>query len=267
MCTKNIGRLLLAVLLLSIAACCDKDAGPLPDITSVTDQQNVRVKEIVVRNSPSPYYHFTYDDSGYVTTLRYSDDLYVYDYFYKNRRIDSVTTSSTDARYLLYRYNDHKVTSVLQYDNTGLRQTVSIKYDNRNRVIRMEWQPTSSPPFEKFTEFEYYDNGNVSHMKTTYPASGTTSTVTYEAYDNKMNVDGFGIYQDFFDHLIFLPAVKFQQNNPTRMKVVSGPNERTIQHDYTYQGSLPIQRNSTTQVTSGPGSGQNFTAQTTFSYY
>lgn len=265
--TEKTGCLLVVILLLTAVACRDKDTGPSPNTPHLSDQQTVRVKEIVVRNSPSPYYHFTYDDSGYVTSLNYSSSLYYYEYFYKNQRIDSVTSSSIDARYLLYRYNDQKVTSVLQYDLTGLRQTVSIQYDNRNRVIKMEWRPTSSPPEEKLTEFEYYDNGNVSRMKTTYPVSGITSTVTYEAYDNKRSVDGFGIFKEFFDHVILLPSVRLQYNNPTRMKIVSGPNERTIQHDYVYQDSLPLQRNSTTQVTAGSSAGQTFTGQTTFSYY
>lgn len=259
-------RLLPVALALGLSACCDKDGAPAGS-QPLTDRQSVRLKEIVIRNTPSPYYAFEYNDSGYITRVSFEDDMVVYNYFYKNRRIDSVTTSMTDAAYLLYRYQDQKVIRVEQYDQTRLRQVTHIHYDSRNRVSRMEWRPTTSPPEEKNTTFEYYDNGNLSRMISTYPANGLSTTVTYDAYDNKRNVDGFGVAKDFSEHLILLPAVRVQINNPTRMKIVSGPNERTITYDYTYRDSLPLQRNGTGQVTAGPNAGQSYTTQTTFTYY
>lgn len=257
---------IMASFMMQVSCHC-KDPLPPADKKPPSDRIDVPLKEIAVRNSPSPYYGFTYNDSGYVKSINFSSGLFIYNYYYKNNLIDSVTSNSTDARYLLYRYSAQLVKSVQQFDDSGLRLTVFISYDRFDRVIRMEWRPTSTPPDEKIVEFEYYDNGNLKRMKSTYPGSGITTIVDYEAYDNKRGVEGFGIFKDFMDHLIFLPRAKFQYNNPVRMKVVSGPNERIIRHEYVYRDSLPVERNSTTQVTAGPSAGQQFTIYTAFTYY
>lgn len=264
------GKLYMAVFVAAFTAlvsCSDKDPLPPPGAKPVTDQYEVRVRDIVVTNSPSPYYGFAYNDSGYVTSLNYASSLYIYHYYYKNQRIDSVTSTSTDARYLLYNYTGKLVTSVDQFNDAGKWLVASIQYDQQNRVSKMTWRQKSATEFDKVSEFTYYDDGNVKQLKTTYPTTGITSVVDYEAYDNKRGVDGFNIFKDFMDHVILLPGVRFQYNNPVRMKIVSGPNERIIRHDYVYRDSLPIERNSHTQVTAGPSAGQAFTVHTTFSYY
>jgi len=265
--TQHLTIAVIMVLYMMQASCHCKDALPPAVKHPPTDRVDVPLKEIVVRSSPSPHYGFTYNDSGYVKSINFSSGLFTYNYYYKNNLIDSVTSNSTDARYLLYRYSAQLVKSVQQYDDTGLRLTVFIDYDRFDRVTKMEWKPTSAPPDEKIVEFEYYDNGNLKRMKSTYRASGISSVVDYEAYDNKRGVEGFGIFKDFMDHLVFLPRAKFQYNNPVRMKVVSGPNERIIRHEYVYRDSLPVERNSITQVTAGPSAGQQFTGHTTFTYY
>lgn len=259
--------ILSVIVLLSVASCCNKDAAPSPTSTPISDKQDVRLRELSIQNSPTPYYGFTYDDSGYVTSLNFASGLSIYFYFYKNGRIDSVRTSLPDSTYLLYRYTGDQVSSVLEYNFSGLRQTTFIRYDSRGRVSRMEWRPIVTGLFEKTKEFTYYDNGNLSQMTSTYPSTGNTSIVTFEAYDNKRNVDGFDVYKEFFDHMIFLPTVRFQINNPTRMKMVTGINERVVQQSYVYRDSLPLERNAAMQVTGGPSTGQSFTSRTTFSYY
>ncbi len=256
-------NLLFVITLLSYS--CEKEK--IKATHPVTDQQSVRLKEIVVLNSPTPYFHFGYNNASYIANLSYSSGRHVYNYFYEKGRIDSVSSSSADASYLLYQYNGQQVKSVQQYDATGLKKTVLITYDNLNRVIKMEWRAISSAVVEKLVEFQYYDNGNLSQMKKIYPGSRVTSTTLYQAYDTKRNVDAFSIFQDFAEQVILLPAVRFQYNNPTKMEVTSGANERIIEHTYLYNDSLPVERNSVTRVTAGPSAGQIFTGKTVFSYY
>lgn len=262
----NVG-ILSVIVLLTVASCCNKNETPSPTLKPISDKQDVRLRELSIQNSPTPYYGFTYDDSGYVTSLNFASGLCIYFYFYKNGRIDSARTSLPDSTYLLYRYTGDQVSSVLEYGLTGLRQTTFIRYDNKGRVSRMEWRPISTTLFEKTKEFTYYDNGNLSRMTSTYPATGNTSIVAFEAYDDKRSVDGFDVYKEFFDHMIFLPTVRFQINNPTRMKLITGINERMVQQSYVYRDSLPLERNAAMQVTAGPSSGQSLTSRTTFSYY
>ncbi|WP_315818815.1 hypothetical protein [Paraflavitalea speifideaquila] len=258
---------LTAILLLMAVACSDKDPGPVPCEIAGTDRFVVLLKEVNVRNTATPFYHFTYNDSGYVTRLSYHEDMYVYEYFYKSGRIDSVTSSSTDAKYFLYRYTNQRVSSVQQYDNAGLKITISIRYDDRGRVTHMDWQPVNNGPDEKHTVLTYYDDGNVKRVESSYPATAQVSISDFEAYDNKKCVDGFAVSRDFLEHVILLPQVRFQLNNPTRTKSVNGPFVREAQFNYVYHGNLPIERHSVTRVTAGPTAGDSYTGFTSFTYY
>ncbi|WP_276479652.1 hypothetical protein [Paraflavitalea pollutisoli] len=247
--------------------CCGKNPGEPPGSKPVTDRYTVLLKAINVRQTASPFYHFTYDDSGYVTRISYNEDLHVYHYYYKGGRIDSVTSSSTDARYFLYRYSRQQVSEVLQYDDTGLRLKVLVRYDAKGRVSRMDWQPTGSGPDEKHSVFTYYDNGNLQRVENTYPATAQVTVVDFEAYDNGKAVDDFGICKGFLEHLVLLPGVRFYHNNPTRVKETNGVDVRMITLQYQYQGSLPVEKRSATQVTGGPATGDHYTGLTSYTYY
>jgi hypothetical protein len=265
MAVNNSVCVMLSALVVTMAACSKKDH-TVPPGAPATDQQTIRLKDIVTESEASPQFAFTYDDSGYVATASFAGDFFKYHYFYKNHRIDSVSTNSTDGTYLLYWYAGSLVNKVEQYDNGGLALTVSITYDRLNRVTNMEWKPVTSGT-AKTTTFDYYGNGNLHALKTFYPTTGITSLVTYQAYDDKKNVDGFAVFKDFFEHIVLLPAVKFQYNNATRVSMIRGINRIEIQNEYTYKDSLPTQQRATAQLTNGSGKGQTLTALTTYSYY
>ena len=267
MSVKYTVSVMLSAIVLLAVACSKKDHGVITRPTiPATDQQTVRLKEMVVQNEPTPHFAFTYNDSAYVSTISFAANLFTYRYFYKDRRIDSVSTSSTDGTYLLYRYEGELVTSIEQYDRDGLAMIVAIGYDKRNRVTNIEWKPLTSG-IPKTTTFEYYGNGNLYAMKTVYPASKTISLVSFEAYDDQKNVEGFAVFKDFFDHMTFLPAVKFQYNNPTKVSIIRGNNRIELQHEYTYKDSLPVQQKTTAQITDGSGKAQTLTGLTTYTYF
>lgn len=266
MAIPNTSLAAIALLSFLLSACCDKDdpgAGGKP----VTDRFTVLLREVNVRQSASPFYYFRYDDSGYVTQLSYAEDMYVYHYYYKQGRIDSVTSSSTDARYFLYRYTSQRVSRVEQFDDQGLRLTVFIRYDERGRVKQMYWQPASSQPAEKHTVFTYYGNGNLKHLENTFPATAQTTIVEFDAYDEGKAVDDFGVYKGFLEHLILLPGVRFYYNNPTRVKESNGVDVRLTSLQYQYRGSLPVEKRSATQVIEGPSAGTSYSGFTAYTYY
>jgi hypothetical protein len=266
MAVKNAVGTMLCVLAIAGTACSKRDIRLPGGIPPSTDQQTVKLKEIITENEPTPSFTFTYDDSGYVSTAGFAGELMTYRYFYKNQRIDSVSTSATNGTYLLYRYTGAFVSKVEQHDRNGLALTVAILYDRFNRVSSMEWRPVSSGT-AKTTTFDYYGNGNLHAMKTYYPATGTISLTTYQAYDNKKNVDGFAVFKDFFDHIVLLPSVRLQHNNPTKISMLRGNNRIEVQNEYTYSDDLPIQQRSTAQISDGSGKEQTLTTFTSFNYY
>ncbi|HEX5655049.1 MAG TPA: hypothetical protein VFX58_18360, partial [Chitinophagaceae bacterium] len=91
----------------------------------------------------------------------------------------------------------------------------------------------------------------------------------YEHYDNKINTTGFSLLHDeFFDHLVFLPAVELQINNPGKVTRLGDGNHYTIDFAYTYNDrGAPLTRSGDFVYTSGPNSGQRFQLSSVYSYY
>ena len=266
MAVKNNVGMLLCVLAIAGTA-CKKETARLPGSQPPpTDQQTVKLREIITENEPGPSFNFTYDQAGYVSTAGFAGELVSYRYFYKNQRIDSVSTNAPDGTYLLYRYTGAFVSKVEQLDHHGLALIVAITYDRFNRVSSMEWRPVSSGT-AKTTTFDYYGNGNLHAMKTYYPATGNTSLTTYQAYDDKKNVDGFAVFKEFFDHIVLLPTVKLQHNNATRISMLRGNNRIEVENEYSYRDDVPVQQRSTARIKDGSGEEHTLTTLTSYSYY
>jgi hypothetical protein len=124
--------------------------------------------------------------------------------------------------------------------------------------------------------FSYYADGNVMEIVEHRPAienrqPETTSVDRFEQYDDKLNVDAFGlIHDDFLDHLVLLPGVTLQKNNPGKETFIGdgdGANF-TVAYTYTFDSAgRPLTKNGTFVYTGGPDVGKVFPTLSTFSYY
>ncbi len=120
----------------------------------------------------------------------------------------------------------------------------------------------------------YGTDGNLSDLTEHYtaiPGVQTEATFTdhYEQYDTGINVDGFGLLHDeFFDHLVLLPQVQLQRNNPARVtRSGDGLNYR-VEYSYMYDDkNRPLAKAGDIALLNGPSAGQHIASNSAFTYY
>ena len=235
---------------LAMIVACGGDA-------SVTDpgtqpQPAVRLKEIVIDRLPSPYYHFDYDASGRITAASYSGGFGTYQVSYAGDRIDRMTNSGAAALdHIKYRYGTDGRVDLVQYvDRNGVTFTlVEYTYENGKLTgIERSQRVTAGMIVDKTMTLAYGADGNLATItEHRLPIAGVQSDATsitrFEEYDSGINVDGFSvIHNEPFDHLVLLPGVHLQKNNPRRETRTGDGVNYTVAYAYGYDtdGKRPL---------------------------
>jgi len=268
----------LAVCALALAAalpsCRSEDAttAPTPPAPAVL------LKDVVLSNLPSPYYHFEYDGTGRISSASFASGLTVYDVQYDGGRISEMrnTTVANHDR-LQYVYdNAGRVAEVRYVDATGATYTrVHFTYAGQTLMgLERERRSTAGFVVDKALSLSYYADGNVREIIEHRPAiAGLQDEATfvdrYELYDDKINVDGFGLlHNEFFDHLVLLPAVRIQKGNPGRLTHTGSGINYAVDYVYTYgDRNLPLTKTGQLTLLNGPDAGRVFQTSSTFTYY
>lgn len=259
---------------LALAACSD-DA-------SITDPDPIvppaaLLKDIVIPNLPSPYYHFEYDAAYRIRRASFASDARAYDVTWRGDRIEKLVNTVGSRDTLLYNYDAAgHVGTVNQMDANG--QVISITtftYDGA-RLAKAERKVKVGSAFvvDRTLSFTYDAAGNVNDIVDDRPAitdhqAESTTTEHFEQYDDKLNVDGFALLRpDFSEPLILLPGVQVQRGNPARETLTGDAVEYTATYTYTYDDrNRPLTKVGDVTFTSGPDAGRQFRTQSSFSYY
>lgn len=269
-------------LIITIAASfisCKKESNRLPPVTPPPSQvEEILLKDIVVPNLPSPYYHFEYNDLGFVSHASFASGLMLYDISYASRRINEMKSIHfINKDRLLYQYENDKVVLIRYINEAGVNyKRCFISYNLAGRLTQMEWEiklPDVGFALERTVNFTYYPDGNLLERKDQRHAiNGRQNAATYldrfEDYENKVNTDGFMLVHDNNDHLILLPRVKFQKNNPQKNVRTGDGLNYEITYTFTYNNlNRPIEKKGNAVFTSGPNAGQHFQTRAFFTYY
>jgi hypothetical protein len=270
-----IHKLVLTAASLLVLASCSGDrsvTGPPPPPAPVL------LKDIVLDRLPSPYYHFDYDANHLPTGVSFASGLNSYDLVYDGGRISEMrSTNVFNHDRLVYGYDDAgRVVSVKYTDENGIVFTVLFFTYNGQQLTGLERdrRVTGGLIIDKTMSFSYYPDGNLLELTEHRPAidglqtEGTTVD-RFERYDDKINVDAFGlIHDDFFDHLVLLPTVQLQKGNPARVTHSGDGDNFIIDYTYTYDArSRPLTRSGDLGFLTGQDAGQHFQLSDTFSYY
>ncbi|MEI9809140.1 MAG: hypothetical protein WDO16_15465 [Bacteroidota bacterium] len=269
--------LFTVLLLTGISFSCKKDPVKSP-ATPPSDIQTVLLKDVVIQALPSPYYHFDYNDSGYITKAAYSSGFKSYDILYASRRISEIkSTHAINKDKLVYQYENGKVSLVKYFNEAGENyKRCFLSYNVSGLPEEMEWEiKLDAPGFtsERTLSFTYHPDGNLHELKDKKHfiagrQNESACTDKFEDYDNKVNVDGFMLIHANNDHLILLPGVKWQKNNPRRAIRTGDLINYEIDYTYTYNElNKPVFRNGDMLLTTGTDAGQRFQSHTSFSYY
>lgn len=245
---------------------------PLPSPSPIAD---VRLKDIVIPNLPSPYYRFEYDSSGRVTFASFASDLRTWDIEYEGTRIAGMRTRGFTGERLAYFYDGAgKATLVTYSDNAGaVYVRVHLAYAG-DRLVRLERERLIEGNFqlEKRLSFVYDATGNLAELTDQrLPAGGQTAATVvdrFEGYDAGINVDGFSlIHTESTDHLILLPGVRLQLGNPAGVTRSGSGQDYRIDYTYTYDSAnRPVAKHGEVTILNGTNAGQRFQTNASFSY-
>lgn len=272
--------LLELVLVAGLLACSSDKAttAPEPPAPPPPGPSRVLLRQVDIPVLPSPYYHFDYDAAGRVSVASFASGFTVYSVTYQGDRIKEMANDAVGNRDKLeYFYDsDGRVETVEYVNPSGAVFAIVNLYYNGAQLTKLERQRTlgSELVVEKTMSFSYYADGNVEQITDHRPAIDgrqpeSTTIDRFENYDDKVNVDGFGlIHNDFFDHLVLLPGVVLQKGNPGR-EIFSGDTDNFfVTYTYTYDDAgRPLTKSGTAVFTSGTNVGQSFPVLSRFSYY
>ena len=269
---------LATMLVAAAAACGGSDAPTAPAPPDPPPVLGVRLKDIVIPRLPSPYYHFTYDATGRVDSVSFASELTRYQVAYgADGRIKEMRNNilvNHDRIVYAYDATGH-VVGVRYVNSSGATYTIVIYTYDGDRLTDVERSRAVDGGFiiDKTMSLTYDADGNLFELTEHRPAiQGVQDDVTYvdryEQYDKGLNVDAFGLlHDDFFDHLVLLPGVQLQKNNPGRQTHTGDGDNYTVDYTYTYDGDRPVTKIGALTFTTGSSAGQRFETRSEFSYY
>ena len=270
-------RYLLLLILLVVFFSCKKDTGTITPPPPTPPVPAVLLKDILIPRLPSPYYHFEYDQEGKASFVSFASDLNKYNVVYNGNKISEMRNNIiVNKDTLRYSYdNTGKVEAVKYINEGGIIYTILFfTYDGQN-LIKVERDKKSGTGFtiDKTMMMTYYPDGNLKDIIYHYlPFNGQTEgtfTISFEQYDTKINVDGFGlIHNEFFDHLVLLPGVQLQKNNPGKETLTGNGLNYIVDYTYSYNDkNLPLTKIGDLVITSGTDAGKHIQTSSTFTYY
>jgi hypothetical protein len=237
----------------------------------------VLLRDVVLSNLPSPYYHFEYGTGGRISRVSFASGFTMYDVIYEGDRIGELrnnTLGNTDR--LQYVYDGAgRVEIIVCRDAAGtVFMRFYMTYDGE-RLIKLERERKVDVGFvlDKTLSFSYHPDGNLSAIEDHRPAidgqPATTAVDHFDNYDDGINVDGFSLlHPDFFEHLVLLPGVRLQRGNPRRNIRTGDGLNFTVDYTYTYDAAhRPLAKNGTLTITNGPDAGDVVSVSSMFSYY
>jgi hypothetical protein len=237
----------------------------------------VLLKDMVIPNLPSPYYHFEYNDAGKPIFASFASDFTRYDIMYSGNRVSEMRNNIIiNKDRLQYTYDDGgRVTTIMYADSMGVAyKRVSLSYDGQ-KLIKLERARKLAAGFnlEKTMTFTYHPDGNLlditQHFEAINGSPATTVVDRFEQYDTKFNTDAFGLlHTEFFDHFVFMPDLQLQKNNPGKLTRSGDGIHYQITYNYTYNDrKAPLTKTGTGLWLSGPDAGQAFQSNSIFTYY
>ena len=275
---KKQTKVLLVLAMAFIA--CHKEHNPDPSILpppSAPPPPTFLLKEIQIQSLPSPYYHFEYNATGQITLASFASGFDNYDVTYKNGRISEMKNSGVENNDKLeYAYDNLGRINMVTYisDLGNARARVLLSYDGQKlATLTRQLKINSDFVIDKVMTFSYYPDGNLLELSQHRFAVAGQNDVTYsdkyEEYDNKINTDGFQlIHDDFFDHLVLLPGVQLQKNNPGKVTHTGDVDNFKVVYSYTYNDkNLPVSRVDDFTILTGSDAGRVFQSGATYSYY
>jgi hypothetical protein len=235
------------------------------------------LKDMVLSNLPSPFYHFEYDSRNKPIFVSFAAGLAMYDILYFRDRISEMrNTIPVNKDRLVYSYNIIGKPDTVRYiDSAGFFYKRCHFAYNGSLVTRITWERWTGRLFvpDRTLTLLYYGDGNVreivDHRLPVNRQNELTIREQFSQYDDKVNTDGFAlIHDENNDHLVLLPGVQFQKNNPGKVLHTGDGADYEAVYTYTYNiKNAPLTKQGQITFLTGSSTGQQFQTNTTLTYY
>lgn len=268
---------LLLLIIVVVTFSCKKHKDAIVNQPPVTTEPPVLLKEVVIPNLPSPYYHFEYNEAGKPIFASFASNFTMYNIVYSGNRISEMKNNIiVNKDRLQYTYDDDgRVTTIMYADSMGVPyKKIVLEYQGKKLTaltrLRIE---NNTFLVEKTMTFTYHPDGNLSEIIEDRPPlngqPGTTTGDRFEQYDDKVNSDAFSLlHGEFFDHLVLLPGVQLQKNNPGKVTHFGSGTNYQIVYTYSYNDrNAPLTKQGAGTWQTGTSTGQTFATNSFFSYY
>lgn len=235
------------------------------------------LKDIIITNLPTPYYHFEYGHDGKPDFVSFASDFNRYDIIYSNGKLAEMRNNIIiNKDTLRYSYTAAgKVDTVRYISMFGNHfKRCSFTYTGQ-QLTKIKWERNNGGGFvvDRTLTLTYHADGNVLEMTDHRPSINGQPELTlierYDQYDNKINVEGFSLVHDESnDHFMLLPGIQLQKNNPGRMLRTGSGAHYQITYTYTYNNrNAPLTKTGQATILTGPSAGQQFQTSSSMSYY
>jgi hypothetical protein len=152
----------------------------------------VLLRDVVIPNLPSPYYHFEYDATGRVTAASFASGFTMYQVIYQGDRISELRNNTLGNQDRLeYTYDGAGRVTRINYvrPNDSVFTRLALTYAGE-KLASLERQRLLSGTFvvDKTMAFSYYPDGNLEELTEHHPAIGgmqpeATTLDRFEQYD------------------------------------------------------------------------------------
>lgn len=251
---------------------CRKENPPKEPV----DKFAVKLKDLNERNLPSPYYHFEYNDSGFVTHASIVSGLLSYNVLYDGTKMARMESLAPNSETLQYEYGNGQLKGINIINKQGVvYRKIRLTVSGSHQLQRLSYELLDNGSFvpEQYQQFSYYADGNLKELTQHYYAVGPQTELTFtdkfENYDSKINPEAFTLlHPTQMQHLILLPSFTLQKNNPGRITRTGDGVNFIVNHTYTYDAAgRALVRSGQLVFTNGVDSGKHFDTESTYSYY
>jgi hypothetical protein len=250
-----------------------------PDVPPLTAAEHILLKDIIIPNLPSPYYHFEYNQDSLISRVNFASGFSIYDVVYDRDRIGEMRNNIiVNHDTLRYSYDPAGSLHEIDFINESniIYRHVHFIYEGR-RIKEIDWEVKQDDSLfftDRTVTFSFYPDDNLKTMVDDRPAvKGSPEqifTTLFEQYDSSINVDDFSLIHDtYHDHLFLFQEFRLQKNNPG--KETFSVNDVMFYHEdfaYIYNtDSTPSSKKVDFVYTSGPNTGQKFETTYMYTYY
>jgi hypothetical protein len=236
------------------------------------------LKDINRPGLPTPYYHFEYRTDSLIKNVSFASGFNNYNVFYNGNNISEMRNNIiVNHDTLRYFYdNGGRIAMIRFIAETGIiYRHVAFSYDEQ-KVKEIKWEHLEANSLfavDRVLTLTYHADGNVKEISEHRPATASQAAFTYsisfDEYDDKVNVDDFTLIHDsIHDHVLLLGGLRIQKNNHHKeIRTGFGLNYKA---NYSYlfnEDGTPLKKTGTVLFTNGSSAGQTFQSITNYSYY